>query len=339
MIDDGYRCMVMFSIDVLRNISVCFPVCGDGRLIDPEVCDDNNTRNGDGCTDTCVIEDQFECTQDPDGVSVCEAILLDLNVFDNTTLDYVNEYFDLSTIVYLSDPNLTNMTSFFLSPLGGNWTSIYILILEADPPIVEEADINTGEAFRTGRTATDYTGTYSMTELNLADPQLPRNISGVSLARAYRIFGNRNYFLGDRDEQLSANEVFGALRSIGYMADEFPGYGPRRVCVTAEDSMYSTAACVSLYFIGRNSNPPTLTYEGEEVANFTEGQTDPVKFIVGNLTVNDPDHPTRYLMQNAEVRIMGFLAGQEVFDAECRGEDNGVFGGTSRRDCSDIPAA
>jgi len=42
-----------------------------------------------------------------------------------------------------------------------------------------QADIDTGEAFRTGRTATDYTGTYSMTELNLADPQLPRNISGV----------------------------------------------------------------------------------------------------------------------------------------------------------------
>jgi len=63
--------------------------------------------------------------------------------------------------------------------------------------------------------------------------------------------------------------------------------------VTAEDSMYSTAACVSLYFIGRNSNPPTLTYVGEEVANFTEGQTEPVKLIVGTLTVNDPDHPTR----------------------------------------------
>lgn len=125
MIDDGYRCTVMFSIDVLRNISMCFPVCGDGRLIDPEVCDDNNTRNRDGCTDMCVIEDQFECTQDPNGVSVCEAILLDLNVFDSTTLDYTNEYFDLSTIVYLSDPNLTNMTSFFLSPLGGvSWLLI-----------------------------------------------------------------------------------------------------------------------------------------------------------------------------------------------------------------------
>ena len=98
---------------------MCSPVCGDGRLIDPEVCDDNNTRTGDGCSDVCVIEDQFECTQDVNGVSVCEAILLDLNAFDATSLDYMNEYFDLSTIVFLSDPNLTNMTTIFLSPLGG----------------------------------------------------------------------------------------------------------------------------------------------------------------------------------------------------------------------------
>ena len=39
-------------------------------------------------------------------------ILLDLNAFDNTTLDYTNEYKDLDTPVFLSDPNNTNMTLF-----------------------------------------------------------------------------------------------------------------------------------------------------------------------------------------------------------------------------------
>ena len=172
MIDEGYGCIANFDIYILRNVSMCNPVCGDGRLIDPEVCDDNNTlnadgcssdcmfeegfvcetmedattgfnftfcnavcgdgrtnfpetcddnnmRSGDGCSDICIVEDQFECMQDVNGVSVCEAILLDLNAFDSTSLDYMNEYFDLSTIVFLSDPNLTNMTTFFLSPLGG----------------------------------------------------------------------------------------------------------------------------------------------------------------------------------------------------------------------------
>ena len=40
-------------------------------------------------------------------------------------------------------------------------------------------------------------------------------------------------------------------------------------------------------------NSPTLTYERDGVANFTEGGIYPVKFIVGNLTVTDMDHPTR----------------------------------------------
>ena len=57
--------------------------------------------------------------------------------------------------------------------------------------------------------------------------------------------------------------------------------------------MYSTTACVNLYFIGHNDDRPTLTYMGGEVANFTEGQTEPVKFVVGSLTVSDADHPTR----------------------------------------------
>ena len=51
--------------------------------------------------------------------SICTAILLDLNVFDNSTLDYTDEFLDLNEVVFLSDPNLTNMTSFIVTSLGG----------------------------------------------------------------------------------------------------------------------------------------------------------------------------------------------------------------------------
>ena len=36
-------------------------ICGDGILEFPEECDDDNTTNGDGCDDTCRVEDGWEC--------------------------------------------------------------------------------------------------------------------------------------------------------------------------------------------------------------------------------------------------------------------------------------
>ena len=120
MIELGFACTTTVDIVTGFSYSVCGPVCGDGITLSSELCDDNNTMSGDGCSDSCQIEDQFECMPGVDGVSVCVAVtLLDLNTFDNTTLNYTNEFFDLNTIVYLSDPNLTNMTSFYISPSGG----------------------------------------------------------------------------------------------------------------------------------------------------------------------------------------------------------------------------
>src|SRR5262245_44818906 len=39
------------------------PACGDGEinLTPPEACDDGNTKPGDGCTGTCVIEPDYVC--------------------------------------------------------------------------------------------------------------------------------------------------------------------------------------------------------------------------------------------------------------------------------------
>ena len=53
-------------------------VCGDGivsndGIVDTviEYCDDGNTDNTDGCSDTCTIENDYTCTEDEAGVSVC----------------------------------------------------------------------------------------------------------------------------------------------------------------------------------------------------------------------------------------------------------------------------
>ena len=37
----------------------CYPICGDGILIEPEKCDDGNSISGDGCDSNCGIEEGF----------------------------------------------------------------------------------------------------------------------------------------------------------------------------------------------------------------------------------------------------------------------------------------
>ena len=55
-----------------------------------------------------------------------------------------------------------------------------------------------------------------------------------------------------------------------------------------------TTACVMLYYIGSNINRPTVSYEaGGDVAVYVEGQSEPLAFVTGNITVTDDDHPTR----------------------------------------------
>ena len=50
------------------------PVCGDGVLDPTESCDDGNTANGDGCSDSCQVESGWVCADptpgNPDGTNV-----------------------------------------------------------------------------------------------------------------------------------------------------------------------------------------------------------------------------------------------------------------------------
>ena len=49
--------------------SVCDPPCGDGMIGPGEACDDGNAISGDGCSDTCDVEETWSCMGEP---SACE---------------------------------------------------------------------------------------------------------------------------------------------------------------------------------------------------------------------------------------------------------------------------
>ena len=50
------------------NMQECPAVCGDGKVSAGEACDDGNSKDDDGCSQSCAIENDWSCTGGP---SVC----------------------------------------------------------------------------------------------------------------------------------------------------------------------------------------------------------------------------------------------------------------------------
>jgi cysteine-rich repeat protein len=58
--DSNLTCICMSGYNNSDNPLACTPICGDG-IINLEACDDNNTANGDGCSNKCIIESNWFC--------------------------------------------------------------------------------------------------------------------------------------------------------------------------------------------------------------------------------------------------------------------------------------
>ena len=55
------NCTDCVETHFLENSICVFPVCGDGKIQGSEECDHGKGVDFDGCTDQCLIEDNFTC--------------------------------------------------------------------------------------------------------------------------------------------------------------------------------------------------------------------------------------------------------------------------------------
>ena len=67
MIEVGFGCISSISSNTtgigFGGLDSCAPICGDGRRVANEGCDDNNVIIGDGCDLNCQVEPGFRKTQ------------------------------------------------------------------------------------------------------------------------------------------------------------------------------------------------------------------------------------------------------------------------------------
>lgn len=60
-------------------------ICGDGIKVSGEKCDDGNNKKGDGCSDTCEVEDGWICDLG------CEKIVYPIIQLEENNLDSIYE--------------------------------------------------------------------------------------------------------------------------------------------------------------------------------------------------------------------------------------------------------
>ena len=54
----GLKCRTGSNED---SVPQCTEICGDGYPVGSEMCDDGNSRSGDGCSASCLVESGFDC--------------------------------------------------------------------------------------------------------------------------------------------------------------------------------------------------------------------------------------------------------------------------------------
>ena len=59
--DNCYSCIKSPGTWTFDYVDTCSSTCGDGIKDDYERCDDSNTKSGDGCSSTCIVETGFTC--------------------------------------------------------------------------------------------------------------------------------------------------------------------------------------------------------------------------------------------------------------------------------------
>jgi len=109
---DGYPCANKYKnfVKYDKKLHKCVDVCGDGvvfsRLIQG-YCDDGNSKNGDGCSSSCRVESNWQCSggnkTHPDFCmnTLALSVSIEVSAFDPNQISVnFNKDIDWDTVLY-----------------------------------------------------------------------------------------------------------------------------------------------------------------------------------------------------------------------------------------------
>ncbi|CAD8059579.1 unnamed protein product [Paramecium sonneborni] len=95
----GQKCTFCEEIQGLyTGKDKCVSKCGDGMKKNDEQCDDGNTINNDGCSQKCIIEEDWDCTQQINTISFCHKLNIPIATI---TFDRVQDFYQSQRQGYL----------------------------------------------------------------------------------------------------------------------------------------------------------------------------------------------------------------------------------------------
>jgi len=106
---------------IVGSSGACIETCGDGKSYGKHMCDDGNTKSGDGCSNKCIVEKDYTCSggypysKDNCSYISTEIIGVDINKYNDVIIKFTRPvYFRNGTLLPSKDLSIT-----YRNHLGG----------------------------------------------------------------------------------------------------------------------------------------------------------------------------------------------------------------------------